>query len=296
PPGSPWSESIWAPELHAISGRWYIYFTAAHPWLGNPSHRPLVLVGPQSSVPPSTPGWAEEPSLIKGLDPDMWGIDASPLALDGVVYLVFSAWMPGVEPDTAQVLWLARLEAPDRAAGPGRCIYAPGPEEWEGVPGTGRVVVEGPEWVESPDGRWRGLVYSGGGSWTPEYAMGALEYVGGDVENPSSWKPCGKILRGGGGVYGVGHGCFVRTPLGEGEGKEETVCVFHGTDGATGGWEGRKARAVRVRWGPQGPDLGGKCGEPCAVEGFVRGDGRRRSVTEKVEGWGKRIHRFLDEL
>ncbi|KAI7359192.1 hypothetical protein KC336_g22046, partial [Hortaea werneckii] len=38
-PNGPQSERLWAPELHALRGRWYIYFAGADKAIGNRSHR-----------------------------------------------------------------------------------------------------------------------------------------------------------------------------------------------------------------------------------------------------------------
>jgi len=48
--------------------------------------------------------------------------------------------------------------------------------------------------------------------------------------------------------------------------------VFHATDAKTG-WEGRKARVMRIGWGSGGPFMGnGECGRCCdSVDHFIQG-------------------------
>ena len=46
---------IWAPELHIVDDYWWVYFCAAHPSQGNPSHRMYVLRGPHFSSDPMEP-------------------------------------------------------------------------------------------------------------------------------------------------------------------------------------------------------------------------------------------------
>jgi hypothetical protein len=69
--------------------------------------------------------------------------------------------------------------------------------------------------------------------------------------------------------YGPGHGNFVNV---HDAGGTEVWGVFHATDAKTG-WEGRKARVMRVGWGDQGPFMGnGFCGRCCGeVEHFLGG-------------------------
>lgn len=44
PETGPMSQLIWAPELHHIDGKWYIYFAAAHPGAGWSGHVPAPHV------------------------------------------------------------------------------------------------------------------------------------------------------------------------------------------------------------------------------------------------------------
>ena len=118
-----------------------------------------------------------------------------------------------------------------------------------------------------------GLVYSCAGSWTHEYKMNVLYWTGGHPLDPRSWaksnRPLLQASRDDSPPYGPGHGNFV---LVNGPGGPEVWGVFHATDAKTG-WEGRKARVMRVGWGHGGPYMGsGECGRCCGdIQHFVQG-------------------------
>jgi hypothetical protein len=103
--------------------------------------------------------------------------------------------------------------------------------------------------------------------------MNILYYTGGHPLDVRSWAksntPLLKASRDDSPPYGPGHGNFV---LIDGVGGPEVWGVFHATDAKTG-WEGRKARIMRVGWGHGGPFMGsGECGRCCgSVEHFIGG-------------------------
>ncbi|KAF2762362.1 Arabinanase/levansucrase/invertase [Pseudovirgaria hyperparasitica] len=253
PPDQPFSADIWAPEFHAIYGRWYAYFAAGDPKHGNKSHRMWVLEGPPSTEPPTSGKW-QMAGPIKGMDSRQWAIDGTVITLDNALYFVYSGWpvdRPGCE--NQQELWIIRLDMPTQASSAPVRICQPH-KNWECSGSSG--INEGPQWLESPDGNWKAIVYSCAGSWTKEYKMNVLQYMGGDPLDPRSWRKGRPLLqnsRDGKGPFGPGHGTFVNY-------RGETVAVFHATDNASDGWANRKARVQRVRWTANGPDMGGVVG------------------------------------
>ena len=104
PPSGPHSHDIWAPELHFLQGKWYIYFAADAGT--NMTHRLWVLENP--SPDPLQGQWT-----LKGkvTDPsDKWAIDGTVLENKGRMYLVWSGW----EGDTngTQSIYIAELSNP----------------------------------------------------------------------------------------------------------------------------------------------------------------------------------------
>ncbi|KAF2653480.1 glycoside hydrolase family 43 protein [Lophiostoma macrostomum CBS 122681] len=261
PPNQPYSGDLWAPELHSLNGTWYIYFAADDPAHGNKSHRMFVLTGPPCTTSPLDPSTWSFSGRLGGLPDTQWAIDGTVITLHNSLYFVYSGWPldhPSTPDESKQELYIASMSSPTTCTSPPTRIstldYA-----WEYSGSSG--INEGPQFLSSPDGRWAGLVYSCAGSWTSDYKMGVLAYAGGDPLHASSWskwrEPLLTCARDGSPPYGPGHGNFVDVM---GNGGREVWAVFHATDKRTG-WEGRRARVMRVGWNECGPHMGrGECG------------------------------------
>ena len=110
------SYSIWAPELHRIGDKWYIYYAAA-PVPGSP------FVGQRTGVLEcDTPlgDYRDCGMLYTGDNPDgvsdnIWAIDMTVFEHRGVLYAVWSGWERQRDTDaTDQQLYIARMESPTR--------------------------------------------------------------------------------------------------------------------------------------------------------------------------------------
>ena len=103
PATQPYSKDIWAPEIHFLRGKWYIYFAADG--ATNQSHRIWVIEN--SSPDPFQGAWEFKGKVAQASD--KWAIDASVFEnLDAV--MIWSGW-EGDENGT-QGIYIARLEAP----------------------------------------------------------------------------------------------------------------------------------------------------------------------------------------
>lgn len=258
----PQSERLWAPELHCLRGRWYVYFAGADSRIGNKSHRMYVLGGPAAEKNPHAGPW-ELLGPMKNMDQDQWAIDGTVFEQDQTLYFVYSGWPrhgQGWEnkSEAVQQLFIIKLTDPVTADTQPVLISHPS-NSWEQL---GNIKInEGPQWLVSPSGHWRGLVYSCSASWTREYKMAVLHYRPSEGCGPmdaESWvKADSPLLQNridGKGPYGPGHGCFLHA-----DGK--TVALFHATDRETDGNMNRRCRMQRVRWTGSGPDMGGYVGE-----------------------------------
>ncbi|KAI1132776.1 glycosyl hydrolase [Nemania abortiva] len=189
-------------------------------------------------------------------------------------------------PGMVQQLFLMRLDHPSTAGSRPVAISLP-QQPWEITRDAAgaHAINEGPQWLASPDGRWRGLVYSCAGSWTHEYKMATLRYRGGPPLSPSSWqKSRAPLLQSpkrsspGTGTetearpFGPGHGSFL--DLGGGN----VVAVYHATDGPQDGWSNRRARVQRVAFTEQGPYMGKSFG----IEGPFKADGLIARIRAKM--------------
>lgn len=280
PLGTEHSADIWAPELHPINNRWYIYYAAAHPTTGNKSHRMYVLGGPPVSEDPAQGQW-EFLGRITGM-PDTWAIDGTVFELDDGLYMMWSGWPennPG-DSDLIQQLYIQKLELPTIAEGEASVISSPEyPWEFSHDTNGAHGILEGPQFLSSPDGQWKGIVYSCAGSWNRECKLAVLHYNGGNPLDPQSWpkgqEPLLQAADGGRGPFGPGHGNFVTAGA-------DTICVFHATDSPTDGWNNRKARWQRVYFNENGPFMGLYCGGGGGAE-EIGGSGGGDKITHILE-------------
>lgn len=236
-PGTPWSDGVWAPELHLINNTWYIYVACAHPAEGNKSHRTLVLRS--SSIDPLNPaGWTFLGPL-KGL-PDHWNIDLTVFELNCRLYCCYSGWPLGDYSDMEQDLFLMEMSSPEEAKSDSLITISKPTLDWEIIDGHG--INEGPTFLLTPN--FVGIVYSACGSWTNKYKLAVLQLTAQPdlIMEPQSWTKWGRPLmmsdpEGKIGPHGPGHASFVHERIGIGR----MFCVYHATGSPTDGWANRKA-------------------------------------------------------
>lgn len=247
PSGQPYSREIWAPELHYLLGKWYIYVAADDG--RNQNHRMYVLEG--ASQDPQ--GRFEFKGQL-ALKPDRWAIDGTVLELrDGRLYFIWSGW-EGTE-NVAQNLYCAPMKDPLTIAGERVCISKP-EHNWE-KRGSSKDL---PTINEGPQVLWNGdklfLIYSASGSWSDDYCLGQLTWTGGDVMSASSWvkKPVPVFARTKD-VFGPGHCSFAKSPD-----EREDWIVYHAARRPGSGWD-RDVRIQPFTWASDGSP---RFGEPLA--------------------------------
>ncbi|KAF4119668.1 Glycosyl hydrolases family 43 [Geosmithia morbida] len=248
PEGAPWSKDIWAPELHWLDGRWYIYATATRPGLGNSGHRTIVLRS--SNADPMVASAWEFLGPVKGL-PEQFSIDATVFSINGRdLYICWSGWPPGDNSDTQQNLYLTKMVSPIEAVDHKHlkpaCI-SKADRPWERFENNRRGINEGPTWLSLPNGAFTGIVYSGHASFTSEYKLGLLRLnsLQADPMDPKSWtkRPTPLLAndRSMPGPYAPGHASFLQSPQ---PGDSRVFCIYHGTDNWGEGFKNRKARIM----------------------------------------------------
>ena len=262
PAGQPYSKEIWAPELHRINNKWYMYFAADDG--DNNHHRMYVLENPDED--PMSENW-----VLKGKVADAsnkWAIDGSVFVFQKQLYMIWSGW----EGDTngKQQIYIAKMQNPWTIKGERRKIS--GPEyEWElhGDLGANSQpphvsVNEGPQILINGDKLF--LVYSASGCWTDFYALGMLSLKGKDPMDAKAWvkseKPVFKQSPENG-VYAPGHNSFFKSP----DGKEDWI-LYHANSKPGQGCGGfRSPRAQRFYWNKDGtPNFGIPLSTDAAVE------------------------------
>ncbi len=232
---------VWAPELHQIDGRWYVYFSAGD---GRPGgHRTYALAADDPLGPYRALGPVGDP------DHDVWAIDLTVFGHDDRLYAVWSGW-DGADDGFPQNLYIAPMSDPWTISGERSCLSRP-EHPWET---SVAPVNEGPEVVRHPASGRLFVLYAADASWTQAYKMGLLEWTGGDVTDPSSWRKLSRPW-----FTGGGHGCVVETPAG-------AHLVYHRKLGADPGWADREITSTPVVWDADGYPVAGP-GERSAASG-----------------------------
>lgn len=230
---------IWAPELHRIQGKWYIYFTRGKA----EKHRMYVLeaTGDDPQGDYIFRGQLHEPS-------NQWAIDNTVFEWQGRWYCMWSGWES--EADKRQNLYIASMSSPTQINSERVCISRP-MYEWEKQGGpVWPHINEGPQALEH-DGRLF-VIYSASHSLTDDYCLGRLALVGEDPLLPASWvKHPQPVFSKSGSIYGPGHASFIEQPDGS------DWIIYHSTKVSNGGWDARLLRAQQFRWNRDGsPDFG----------------------------------------
>lgn len=227
--GKEYSKELWAPELHYLRGKWYIYVAADDG--DNYNHHLYALEGssqdPQSAF--SLKARLKAPT-------DKWAIDGTVLDMDGELYFIWSGWQGDV--NVAQNIYIAPMGNPWTITGERVLISKPEfPWEMHGNP----LINEGPE-ILKHNGRIF-IIYSASGSWTDDYCLGELDYSGGGVMKKESWnKKTSPVFKSTLNVFGPGHASFTKSP----NGKEDWI-VYHAAKKKGSGWD-RNVRIQKFKW------------------------------------------------
>ncbi|MBI0297748.1 family 43 glycosylhydrolase [Streptomyces sp. PRKS01-29] len=166
---------IWAPEIHFIDGKWYVYFASAP---ANDVWKIRMWVLENASANPLAGTWTEKGRIVTPID--SFSLDASTFTHQGTRYLVWAQSNPDVGNNSS--IYLARMANPWTITGPQVEISRP-TYDWET---RGFKVNEGPS-VLQRNGRVF-LTYSASAT-DANYCMGLLTAsAGSDLLAASSWK------------------------------------------------------------------------------------------------------------
>jgi len=172
------SANIWAPELHYIDGKWYVYFAAARTTETNEGlfdHRMFVLEN--ESANPLEGEWVE-----KGQVKTKWesfALDATSFEHKGVRYYVWAQKDPEIEGNSN--LYISEMENPWTLKGEQVCITTP-EYDWEKI---GFLVNEGAA-ILKKNGKIF-MTYSASAT-DHHYCMGLLTAdEDSDLLDPKSW-------------------------------------------------------------------------------------------------------------
>ncbi|MGN8072040.1 family 43 glycosylhydrolase [Mucilaginibacter sp. 22184] len=240
PSGTMYSGDLWAPELHYLGGRWYVYFAADDG--NNNNHRMHVLEGGADANDPLNGAYNYKAKLAATTD--RWAIDGSPFVYNGVTYFIWSGWEGTT--NVSQYLYIATMSNPytinSERVEISRPDYA-----WEKV-GT-PTVNEGPETLIS--GNTVNIIYSASGSWTNDYCLGRLTCTNGNLMSKASWtKLSTPAFSKFGNVFGPGHASFVKSPD-----NLQWWIVYHAANADGSGWD-RRVMTQQFSWDGDVPYFG----------------------------------------
>lgn len=243
---------LWAPEIHRIDGKWYIYYAADD---GDTDNHQLYVIENQNENP------FDGEFVMKGrisTDQDNnWAIDGSVFENHGKLYMVWSGWQTRRIDTEVQCIYIAEMENPWTLRSE-RVLISKPELEWERHyineegwnPPYKIFVNEGPQPLKSPKGKYIHIAYSASGVWTPYYALGMLTArTDSDLLNPDNWtksaEPVFKQLPEKG-VYGTGHNSFFTSPD-----STEYYILYHARDTQVdpeGQGDTRSPRAQKFVW------------------------------------------------
>lgn len=236
---------IWAPELHYMAGRWYLFFGA-----GSSSNNWAVrlYVLENDSANPMEGAWTEKGRIDTGFD--TFALDPTVFQNKGTWYLVWAQANPKIKVNSC--IYIAAMDSPWSIVKPAVMLSKP-EFPWECVR---YKVNEGPEILQH--GNRIFLTYSASGIGS-EYCMGMLSTTAdSDLLDPQSWtKSPTPVFKTSveNSQYGPGHNGFTKLPDGT------DVNVYHDRNYDVKGDplkdQNRHVRAQIVTWNADGtPDLG----------------------------------------
>lgn len=248
-----YSKEIWAPEIHYLQGKWYVYFAADDG--KNENHRIYVLEN--ASEDPLEGEWSFKGKVADASD--KWAIDASVFEHQDRLYLIWSGWQDDI--NGRQDIYIAEMENPWTIKG--KRVMISKPEfKWErhgdlddGVSPSHVDVNEGPQVLEHQEKIF--IIYSASGCWTDFYTLGMLTTsVSANLLDSTSWtkspKPFFQTSEVND-VWAPGHNSFFKSP----DGTEDWILYHANDDPGQGCGRFRSPRAQKFYWNEDGtPNFG----------------------------------------
>ncbi|MBD8388787.1 family 43 glycosylhydrolase [Dysgonomonas sp. BGC7] len=263
----PWNVThVWAPELHRVDGRWYIYYAAGRPKseLGYYQQRSGVL---RAKTDDPMGEWEDMGMLYtgdnyqEGTKPTIantyYAIDLGVFNLNKQLYAVWSGYPEGT---SEQILYIAKMSNPYTISSK-RHIISRADQYWELVASSTKIN-EGPAFLKNKEKNKFFVVYSCNGSWTKNYRLGYV-MLSDTLKDPTvrtNWtKSSASVFTrcdetsSVNGVNGVGHCSFTKSPD-----ETEDWIVYHVKNRNDATYEsGRSTFMQSFKWKSDGtPDFG----------------------------------------
>jgi GH43 family beta-xylosidase len=240
------SRDIWAPEIHFLDGKWYIYFTAGP---GNCCGGQRMWVLENAAADPTTGTWIEKGRIFNPTE-DFWAIDATVLEQNGQRYLLWSGHANATTEE--QRLYISRMSNPWTLTGPRVELSRP-QFSWEqqGV----LPVNEGPQILKNAGKTF--LVYSASHCTSDSYSLGLLTASAtADPMNAAAWTKTPTpvfVTNATAGAYGPGHNAFFKSK----DGQQDWILYHANSRPNLGCGDARNPRMQPFTYRPDGtPDFG----------------------------------------
>lgn len=257
PTGTAYSSAIWAPELHFLSGKWYIYFAADDAAAGD-VHRMYVLEN--ANADPTTGTWTFKGKIFDATD--QWAIDGSVLTIGTSNYFIWSGWESEAT-KYKQYIYLAPMSNPWTISGTRVAISSP-TNTWEKhePSSIGAGVNEGPIMLQKDASSPVFIIYSASRYTSDNYCLAQIQLTsGGNPTVAANWinKKQVFVRNDANAVYGPGHNSFFVSSYTDANGvlRTENWFVYHARSVAATTNGSRTARMQKLTWNTDGsPNFG----------------------------------------
>ncbi|GAA0665058.1 hypothetical protein GCM10010193_15610 [Kitasatospora atroaurantiaca] len=238
---------VWAPEIHFIDGKWYVYFAAGS---SDDVWKIRMYVLESSSANPLTGSWTEKGQIATPMD--SFALDATTFVVNGTRYLSWAQKDPAIA--TNSNVYIAKLTNPWTISGTPTRLTVP-TYSWETV---GYKVNEGPALIQHGDKVF--LSYSASAT-DSNYCLGLLSApASSNLLDAASWtKSATPVFTSNAatGQYGPGHNQFTTSE----DGKSD-ILVYHDRNykditGDPLNDPNRRTRVQKLYWNADGtPNFG----------------------------------------
>lgn len=249
---------VWAPEIHYINNRWYIYFECDD---GNTDNHQLYVLENESQDPLQGKWTLRGPIMTN----EEWnfGIHPNTFVVNGRQYLLWSGWQKRRTESETQCIFIAEMQNPWTLKSK-RVLLSQPEYEWERQwinPDGSRsaypiFVNENPQAFISPDGQNVIVAYSASGIWTTYNSLGVLyAKTNSDLLNPKSWTKMSEpqfVADRSGNLFGTSNISVVSS----GDGK--TTYMLYEAKHESNGQIPRDIRLTKISWDDNSMPVFGK--------------------------------------
>lgn len=231
-------KNLWAPELHIINYKCYIYVACDNGI--NENHRMYVLYNNTNN-----PLTEYKNHGIISDESNKWAIDGTILNYKNELFFIWSGCNKDIH--YKQEIFIAKMESPFKLKDKKYLISTP-EYDWEKYGGDGinlAFINEGPSIFKAENKIF--LFYSASGCWDKNYSIGVLELIGNDPLKKRSWeKHKDPVFKSTNKIIGPGHCSFT---IKKDKNKIETYMIFHSFNNKNNlNLENVNARYVKINY------------------------------------------------